>query len=86
MFSGLLEEIISVAGKHDCPLFHCVGKDLLVIRFGRHHLGDQLDLVTMTTKHVRQMAWHIVVEEKPHAAVFSVCGSASDSTSERWSS
>ena len=40
----------------------------------------------MTTKHVRQMTWHIVVEEKPHAAVFSVCGSANDSISERWSS
>jgi hypothetical protein len=42
--------------------------------------------VTMTTQHVRQMARHVMIEEKPHAAGIFVCGSASDSISERWSS
>ena len=86
MCRGQREKIISVAGEHDRPIFHCVGKDLLVIRFGRHHLGDRFDLVAMTTKRVRELARDVMVEEKPHAAGFSICGSASDSISERWSS
>ena len=85
MSRGQREKSNPVTSVHYCLVFRSVGKDLLVIRFERHDVRDQLDLVTMTTKHVRQMARHVVIEEKPHAAVFSVCGSASDSISERWS-
>jgi hypothetical protein len=41
---------------------------------------------SLTTKRFRQMARHIVVEAKPHAAGFFVWGSASASISVRWSS
>ncbi len=59
----------------------------LFIRGGCWQFGLQaLNLVTMADEDLTDLAWHIMIEEKPHAPDGAVCAKASFSISSRWSS